>query len=648
MRQYKIDNNDRKAYPFGLTIVEGGIHVSVAVPAASCSLLLFLPSSKREPIRIPFPENNKTGDVWEMTVLGGDLDRYEYAFEADGKRFSDPYGYTFTGHEEWGKKEQIDTLLHSPVHREEFDWEGDKPLQIPYEDCMVYRVHVRGFTRHPSSKVKDRGTFRGIAEKIPYLKELGVTTLELMPLTEFPEVMVTVYQGGPAERREASGKLNYWGYGPACNGAPKASYAGKGHRPDEELKQLVKELHRAGIELVAELFFTGEETPSFVLDMVRRWVREYHLDGIHLSGKARTDLLAGDPYLANTKLWADSWGNAAVSRRRRLAEYNDGFLIDMRRVLRGDEDQMKQLAFRSRYNPADRGVIHYMANTNGFTLMDMVCYEQKHNEENGEQNRDGTSYNYTWNCGIEGPNRKKKILSMRRQQLRNALLLLFLSQGTPLLLAGDEFGNSQGGNNNAYCQDNEISWLNWNQQKTNQDLLEFVKYVIRFRREHPVFHGSREPRMMDYEACGLPDVSYHGGKAWVPEFDHFRRHLGILYCGEYGKRPDGTKDDSFFVACNMHWEPHEFALPHLPGGLRWHVAFDTSDSRNNGFYEPGQEPERADQKRMMVPPRSITVLTGRLPAAANEKAGRAKGEDEREEPKEPPKQARKGAENAYI
>ena len=646
MRQYKIDNSDRKAYPFGLTIVEGGIHVSVAVPAATCSLLLFLPSSKRDPIRIPFPEGGRIGNVWEMTVLGGDLDRYEYAFEADGRCFPDPYGHTFTGQEDWGRTEQIDTLLHSPIHREEFDWAGDKPLRIPYEDCVIYRAHVRGFTRHPSSKVKNKGTFRGIAEKIPYLKELGVTTLELMPFTEFSEVMVTVYQGGPTEHREASGKLNYWGYGPALNGAPKASYAGKRHQPDEELKQLVKELHQAGIELVTELFFTGEETPSFVLDMVRRWVREYHLDGIHLVGKVRTDLLAGDPYLAHTKLWADSWGDVAGSSlERHLAEYNDGFLIDMRRVLRGDEDRMKQLAFCSRHNPTDRGVIHYMANTNGFTLMDMVCYEQKHNEENGEQNRDGTSYNYTWNCGTEGPNRKKKILSLRRQQLRNALLLLFLSQGTPLLMAGDEFGNSQGGNNNAYCQDNEISWLNWNQQKTNRDLLEFVRYVIRFRREHPVFHGSREPRLMDYQACGLPDVSYHGGKAWVPEFDHFRRHLGILYCGEYGQKADGTKDDSFFVAYNMHWEPHEFALPHLPGGLRWHVAFDTADSKNNGFYEPGQEPERADQKRMMASPRSITVLIGK-PATVNEE--KTKEENRTGALQKQPEPGREEAKDAYI
>ena len=212
---------------------------------------------------------------------------------------------------------------------------------------------------------------------------------------------------------------------------------------------------------------------------------------------------------------------------------------------------------------------------------------------------------------MEGPVRKKKVVELRRQQLYNSFLLLFLSQGTPLFMAGDEFGNSQKGNNNAYCQDNEISWLNWNQTRTNGDLLQFVKAVIAFRKAHPVFHGKREPRLMDYEACGFPDVSYHGVKAWAPEFDPFRRQLGILYCGSYGKRPDGTEDDYFFVAYNMHWEPHEFALPHLPKGMTWHVAFNTGDREHNGYFEPGSEPEAENQKQLMAKARTILVMIGK-------------------------------------
>lgn len=617
MRQYRIDNNDRKAYPLGLTNVEGGIHVSVAAEADQCSLLLFGPSSSHEAetesVQIPFPKEGRTGNVWEMTVLGKDFKRLEYAFEANGKYFPDPYGHAFTGREEWGEAEQIHKLLRSPVRFEAFDWEGDTPLQIPYEDCVVYRTHVRGFTRHSSSRVKDKGTFRGIIEKIPYMKELGITTLELMPIAEFSEVMVARRAGDPSGKEEAMGKLNYWGYGQAYNGAPKASYAGRRRSPVQELKNLVKELHRAGIELVAELFFTGQESPVFVLDMVRRWVREYHLDGVHLVGTVPMELLARDPYLAGTKLWASYWNTGEISggKGRRLGEYNDGFLTDMRRVLKGDEGQMNALAYRSRRNPAGCGVLNYMANTNGFTMMDMVCYEEKHNEDNGENNQDGSSQNYSWNCGVEGPVRKKKIMELRRQQLRNSFMLLFLSQGTPLFMAGDEFGNTQKGNNNAYCQDNEISWLNWNQIKSNEDLLEFVKAVIAFRKAHPVFHGKREPRMMDYEACGFPDVSYHGVKAWAPEFDPFRRQLGILYCGSYGKRPDGTMDDYFFVAYNMHWEPHGFALPHLPKGMGWHVAFDTGDRAHNGYFEPGKEPKAENQKQLMAPARTIIVMIGK-------------------------------------
>lgn len=213
--------------------------------------------------------------------------------------------------------------------------------------------------------------------------------------------------------------------------------------------------------------------------------------------------------------------------------------------------------------------------------------------------------------GIEGPTRKKKLVDLRKKQLRNALLLLFLSQGTPLLMAGDEFGNSQGGNNNAYCQDNETSWLNWNQLKSNADLHDFVRSLIAFRKAHPVFHMASEPRVMDYLACGHPDISYHGVKAWFPEFENFRRQMGVMYCGEYGLRPDGTPDDYFFVTYNMHWEPHEFALPNLPKGKKWYMAFNTDDKAAGGFYPPGSEPEIASQKQFMVPPRTVVVFIGK-------------------------------------
>ena len=613
----------------GLTRTDGGIHVSAVAAAKACSLLLFVKEDKngkearfREVRNIPFPEEGKTGHVWSMTLNGAFDDLY-YAFEADGKRFSDPYGRSFAGRERWGRLSHAKRLLLTPVAEPEFDWQGDRPLHIPYEDCIVYRAHVRGLTKHASSGTEHRGTFRGVVDKIPYFKELGITTLELLPPVEFQEVMMPEnVEGNPYGTSEPTGRLNYWGYAKAGMFAPKASYADPSTNPVTEFKYMVRELHKAGLEVVPELYFSGKEVPEFVLETVRFWVREYHVDGIHLTGYAPTVLLAKDPYLADTKLWALSWEaeKPAAGEKKHLGEYNDGFLIDMRRALKGDEEQMSSLIYRNRRNPAETGVLNFMAGTNGFTMMDMVSYDQKHNEANGENNRDGSDYNYSWNCGAEGHVRKKKIQELRSRQLRNAMLLIFLSQGTPVLLAGDEFGNSQNGNNNAYCQDNEISWLNWNLNKWDQALLDFVKHVIAFRKAHPVFHMKQEPRVMDYLACGHPDISYHGVNAWQPEFENFRRQIGILYCGAYAKKPNGENDDFFFVIFNMHWEPHSFALPNLPKNLVWSLAFDTSDSAAGGYYEEGQERQILNQKNYMVPSRSVLVFQGKKKAKNLDKA----------------------------
>ncbi len=616
MQKYKIDNNDRNVYPMGLTRLNGGIHISVAAVAETCSLLMFLSKNGRiaknaSPMRIPFPQEGRIGDVWEMTVLGDDLDRYYYALEADGKAFADPYGQQFAGREKWADPEQADVLLKAPVRCQEFDWEDDRLPAIPYEDCVVYRVHVRGFTMHRSSGASERGTFGAVAEKIPYLKELGVTTLELMPVAEFQELFLREPDEADQEGKLVpSGKINYWGYASACGCAPKAAYAGKKKDPVLELKQLVKALHKAGMELVVEMYFTDKDPAGYVLETVRHWVREYHLDGVHLTGHVPLELLAQDPYLSRTKLWANSWGQAAdgEKKRKRLGQYNDDFLIDMRRTLKGDEDQMSRLAYHVRRNPGKFGVLNYMANTNGFTMMDMVSYNEKHNEANGEDNQDGTVHNHSWNCGVEGPINNKKYQELRRRQLRNAMLLLFLSQGTPLLLSGDEFGNSQAGNNNAYCQDNDISWLNWNLLKTNKLIYDFARHAIAFRKAHPVFHMSAEPQGADYLVCGLPDVSCHGLEAWRPQFDTFRRQMAFLYCGDYAVKPDGTKDSHFYVIYNMHWSSFEFALPSLPPNMRWHMVFDTGNVQQNGYFEPGTEPELEDQKKLVAEYRSIIVL----------------------------------------
>lgn len=614
MEGFEIVKDDRY-YPIGTTRISGGVHFSLVSRGDRCSLVLFQEGKDQWDRKLEFRKEDKIGDVWNMTV-SGDFSHIEYCFETDGRLEEDPFGICFRGREEWGKKENLNRLLRASFIQETYDWEGDANPRIPFEDCVLYRLHPRGFTMHPSSGVEEekRGTFAGIAEKIPYMKELGATTIELLPAAEFQEVME---KPAPAGKPEASGKVNYWGFVPARFCAPKASYSsGKEKHPDREFKDLVKAMHRAGLELVMDFFFSGKEPEPLVLEVLRFWVREYHVDGFHLIGFAPLNLISRDPYLSRTKLLAVSWEGAEKGEGRHLAEYHDGFAIDMKRFLKGDENQVSNLAFRTRYNPGDRAVINYMANVNGFTLMDNVCYDQKHNEANGENNRDGNDYNFSWNCGVEGPTRKKRVLEMRKKLLRNAYLLTFLSQGTPLLLAGDEFGNTQKGNNNPYCQDNEISWLDWGLAEKNKDLVEFVKAVIRFRKSHPMFHLPSEPKIMDYLSCGQPDVSYHGEKAWCPEFENFRRQLGILYFGKYAKLPDGSFDDTFFVVYNMHWEPHEFSLPNLSKGLYWHIRMNTNEKEHNGIFPEGEELFIEKQKHYMVPARTIVVFVGKAAAPA--------------------------------
>lgn len=613
MEDYKIAEHDNRNYSMGLTAIHGGVHFCVAAEGEELKLLLFQMGEKEPKAVLPFPEKLRRGDVWEMTVLGEDFSGLEYCFQMDGDMFGDPYGRQFCGREVWGDLGAAKQPLRTPVVIPDFDWEGDMPLLIPYEDTIIYRLHVRGFTKHSSSKTADRGTFKAIVSKIPYLKDLGVTALELLPVYEFPEVMLPErIDGDPFADEKPTGKLNYWGYTKGYRFAPRASYsAGSKKNPVTEFKNMVKTLHKAGLEVIVELYFTGEENPAYVLDAARFWVEEYHVDGIHLVGNPPKAIVGQDPYLSRTKLFADSWEGVPGGHIKHLAEYHDGFLVDMRQVLKGDENQLNSLIFRNRRNPEDRGVINYMAHTNGFTMMDMVSYDEKHNEANGENNQDGTSFNYSWNCGVEGATRKKKVAALRKKQLRNAYLLLFLSQGTPLLLAGDEFGNSKGGNNNSYCQDNEVSWLNWNLLRTNRDLYDFAKYAISFRMAHPVFHMAREPRVMDYLSCGQPDVSYHGVKAWFPVFEKDSRQLGILYCGEYGRKADGTPDDTIYVTYNMHWEPHEFDLPNLPKGQKWYVVMNTDDADVNGIYGE-DEALKVEEKQFTIPERSIVVFIGKI------------------------------------
>lgn len=624
MAEYR--NKNRILYPLGATQEADGVRILVQGRAKEVCLLLYRPGEKTPCEEIPFDPKYQMGDVWELALDRTDFASFEYNFMIDGKIVTDPHARIITGREKWADRKRAGKPVHGRVLSEEFDWEDDVNPETTYADTILYKLHVRGFTAHASSGVSARGTYAGVVEKIPYLKDLGITAVELMPVTEFDEIMMSVSGSGFHDAKpEPTGYLNYWGYGPSYLYAVKSAYASHGEMSAEcEFKTLVKELHKAGIECIPEIYFTGKELPGEILSVLRYWAEEYHVDGFHLSGFPDLSLAAEDPFLKRTKLFAENWndvmnrrpkqgyvtpGDGAVSvEEKNLAEYNMQFMEDMRRFLKGDEGMLSAFELRNRRNPMEYAVINYMANTNGFTLMDTVSYDRKHNEKNGEENRDGSDYNYSWNCGAEGPTRKKKIMGLRKQLLKNAYLLLFLSQGVPLLMAGDEFGNSQDGNNNAYCQDNAVSWLNWKLLETHKDQVEFVKRLIAFRKSHKMFHMDREPRIMDYKSCGRPDVSYHGENAWKPEFENFRRQFGILYWGTYAKHPDGSDDANFYVAYNMHWEPHMFGLPHLPKGAKWRVICNTGDPDVTDLPTDGTCEVPKNQMMLAVPPRGIVIL----------------------------------------
>lgn len=647
MAEYR--NRNRILYPLGVTQEADGVRILVQGRAKEVCLLLYRPGEKTPCEEISFDPKYRMGDVWELALDRTDFASFEYNFMIDGKIVTDPNARVITGREKWADRKRAGKPVRGRILSEEFDWEDDVNPETPYAETILYKLHVRGFTAHASSGVSARGTYAGVVEKIPYLKDLGITAVELMPVTEFDEIMMSASGNGFHDAKpEPTGYLNYWGYGPSYLYAVKSAYASHGEMSAEcEFKTLVKELHRAGIECIPEIYFTGKELPGEILSVLRYWAEEYHVDGFHLSGFPDLSLAAEDPFLRRTKLFSENWnevmnrrpkqgyitpGDGAVSvEEKNLAEYNMQFMEDMRRFLKGDEGMLSAFEFRNRRNPMEYAMINYMANTNGFTLMDTVSYDRKHNEKNGEENRDGSDYNYSWNCGAEGPTRKKKIVELRKQLLKNAYLLLFLSQGVPLLMAGDEFGNSQDGNNNAYCQDNAVSWLNWKLLETHKDQVDFVKRLIAFRKAHKMFHMDREPRIMDYKSCGRPDVSYHGENAWKPEFENFRRQFGILYWGAYAKRSDGSDDANFYVAYNMHWEPHMFGLPHLPKGARWRVICSTADPDVEDIPADGTGETLKNQMMLAVPPRGIMILESFADPDGEKEAKHSKGKKEKME-----------------
>ena len=692
-----------RALPFGATSVPGGVNFSVYSTGATAMCLVLYRRGGRTPCaELSFPPEFRIGATWSMTVFGLDEDGLEYGFRATGPaqphpgdRFdpdrvlADPYARAMSGRDVWGTPpDRSDPYpLRSRLVPEDFDWEGDAPLRIPAADLVVYEAHVRGFTRGPGSGVAHPGTFAGMLEKIPYLRGLGVNCVELMPVFEYDEFE-------NSRETESGTLLNYWGYSTVGFFAPKAGLAATGRfgMQVDELKNLVKELHRAGIEVILDVVFNhtaeGDErgptisfrgldnptyymlTPEgyyynfsgtgntvncnhpvvrdFVLDALRYWAAEFHIDGFRfdlaaildrgLDGAPLTnppllESLAHDPVLRDCKLIAEAWDAGGLYQvgsfpaYHRWAEWNGRYRDDVRSFLKGDAGVVGALATRLVGSPdlyRERGPatsVNFVTCHDGFTLADMVAYDRKHNEANGEDGRDGSDDNASWNCGAEGPTHDPAVLALRARQARNALVVLLLSQGVPMLLAGDEVGRTQQGNNNAYCHDDELSWFDWSLVERHADLLAFTTNLLALRREHAVLRDPRHPSGVDRVGSGYPDVSWHGVDAWRPDWSAGSRLLGMLRCGrrESGADRDDDRDDRggdyVYAVFNAHWEDHDVEPPALPAGLVWHRAVDTALPSPDDCAAPGAEAPLAGLSRYPVRSRSSVVLIGRPQAA---------------------------------
>lgn len=558
-----------RIYPLGALVLENGVNFSVAVEQGKkCELLLYKTGGKSPFWNIEMKEEPNHGMLRAIQVEGLKPEEWEYNFRIDGAECLDPYVRAVSGKKNWGEPLEEGKVPRGRIVVDDYDWEGDAPLQIPYEEVVAYSLHVRGFTKHSSSKVKNKGTFSGVVEKIPYMRHLGINQIHLMPIYEFEE----------------NGKYkNYWGYGEAYWFAPKAAYA-KSHDQVKELKDMVKSCHRSGIEVILNLPFTAEVSHSNIVECIHYYMLEFHVDGFIVNPCCTPfEELRKDPLLSNTK----------------ILRQKDDFQDIMRRFLKGDEGMIDGVMWWLRHTTGKDGVFNYITSHTGFTLNDLVSYDRKHNELNGEKNQDGPDYNYSWNCGAEGPSRKKAVVELRKNQIKNACMLLLFAQGMPCIHAGDEFLNSQKGNNNVYCQDNETGWLNWSREGEEYWLFRFVRDLIAFRRKHPVLHCKEELAGIDRVASGVPDISYHGESAWQVPSEVSSRQLGIYYYGE------AFEDVSCFVAYNMHWLAHSFALPALTKKKKWYLAVSTQD----GVLE--EEILLENQKEVIVDERTICIFIGR-------------------------------------
>ena len=562
-----VDMKTAVGFPFpqGCTVEGQTANFSVAVPEGqTCELIIYKKGARTSAFSQKMPYSDVAGNLHFLSVVLEQPEDYEYCYKIGGKIVPDPYGKAFSGREHWSvSKGKEKRTLRTRIVTDTFDWEKSQFPHLKKEDVIAYSLHVRGFTKHSSSGVAHKGTFDGVTEKLPYLQKLGINQIHLMPVYEFDE-----------NQRH----VNYWGYGKAYFFAPKASYAAGD--PVNEMKSLVRQMHLAGIEVILEMPFTEGTTFSLILDCLRYWVMQYHVDGFIVNPYiCNPDELAKDPVLAKSK----------------ILKKEDGFQNVMRRFLKGDEGMIRDVICQLKNQ--DTQLYNYIASHNGFTLCDVVSYDGKHNEANGENNLDGPDYNYSWNCGAEGNSRKKAVNELRKNQIFNAFFLLLFAQGMPCILSGDEFMNTQKGNNNAYCQDNLISWLDWNQLSRQEELYTFVCRLIALRKACMKQTAKKSEDTMG--RSGIPQISYHGEDAWQMPAGRASRQLGVFY------HEESTEKD-FYIAYNMHWLSHSFALPSLPKGMEWVCIAGTKE----GVLDE-KEAVPVKDKKVQLEERTIKVFVGR-------------------------------------
>lgn len=668
---------------YGACVASNGVSFTINSHGATrCTLLLFKPQAPKPYARIPFPDSYRIGDTYSMLVFDIKPDEFEYAFSFDGPYepakgllfngenvLLDPYSRAVTGQRKWGEKPEggKDFEYRARVVKSSFDWGNIKQLEQPFEDLVIYETHVRGYTKDKSSGVSAPGTFAGLKDKIPYLKDLGINAVELMPIFEFDEMESARVVDGVQ-------LYNYWGYNTVSFFAPNTSYAfNEEHNHEgDELKSLIKALKENGIEVILDVVFNhtaeGNEmgpcfsfkgidnnvyymlTPdahyynfsgcgnvmncnhpvvrSFIIDCLRHWAIEYRVDGFRfdlasilgrdqngapMANPPILESLAFDPVLGKMKLIAEAWDAGGLYQVgsfpswNRWAEWNGRYRDDMRSFLKGDDGMAgnaitRITGSRDLYSPESRGhkaSVNFMTCHDGFTLYDLYSYNEKHNEKNGWNNTDGDNNGHSWNCGAEGETDDPNVNGLRRRLIKNAFAALLCSRGPAMFFAGDEFCNTQFGNNNAYCQDNIISWLDWSRLEEFKEIHDFVRHMIQFRKEHPILRKMTKP-----SSCQFPEISVHNGTPFNASTDYKTKLIGIMYAG---RNEEDTEDDIVFYCMNAYWEPLVMQLPVFPNGKHWHV-----DTNTNAEYFDGEDftakTELLGVNTIRVPARTTIIL----------------------------------------